>query len=126
LDWRHLGGTIICAIQFCKAWTAFFVSEVMFQMTNDPLGAWDELSHFSVFLHLELKCLNCSLDRRHLGGAIISTIQFYKAWTAFIASEVMFQMTNDPLGAWDELSHAFRCFSTANSNISTDLWIEAI
>ena len=81
---------------------------------------------FSVFLHLELKHLNCSLDRSHLGGTIISAIQFYKAWTAFIALEVMFQMTNDPLGAWDDLSHAFLRFSTANSNISTALWINNI
>ena len=81
---------------------------------------------FSVFFHCKLKHLNCSLDRSHLGGTIISAIQFYKAWTTFIALEVMFQMTNDPLSAWEKLSHAFRCFSTANSKISTALWIEAI
>ena len=81
---------------------------------------------FSVFFHCKLKRLNWSLDWRHLGGTIISAIQFCKAWTAFIASEVMFQVTNEPLGAWDELIHAFLCFSTLNSNVSTALWIEAI
>jgi hypothetical protein len=81
---------------------------------------------FSVFFHCKLKDLNWSLDRRHLGGTIISAIRFYKAWTSFIALEFMFHLTNEPLGAWDELSHAFRCFSTASSKISTDLWIDAI
>jgi hypothetical protein len=48
----------------------------------------------------ELEHLKFSLDQQHPGGsAIISAIQFYKAWTAFIALEAMFQMTNDPLGA---------------------------
>jgi hypothetical protein len=41
-----------------------------------------------VFLHSKLKHLNCPLDLHHLVGAIISAMQFYKAWTAFIASEV--------------------------------------
>jgi hypothetical protein len=52
-----------------------------------------------VFFHLELERLNCSLDQRHLGGTIVSAIQLHKAWTAFVALEVMFQMTNEPLGA---------------------------
>jgi hypothetical protein len=47
----------------------------------------------------ELEHLKFSLDQQHPGSAIISAIQCYEAWTAFTASEVMFQMTNEPLGA---------------------------
>jgi hypothetical protein len=43
--------------------------------------------------------LQTQMSQRHLGGTIISAIQFDKAWTSFIAFEVMFQTTNDPLGA---------------------------
>jgi hypothetical protein len=36
----------------------------------------------------ELESLNCSLDQRHPGGAIISAIELCKAWLALIASAV--------------------------------------
>jgi hypothetical protein len=36
----------------------------------------------------ELEHLNCSLDQRHLGGAIVAMIQFNKAWTALNALEL--------------------------------------
>jgi hypothetical protein len=36
----------------------------------------------------EFKHLKFSLDQRHLGGAIISAIQFSKAWKALIAFKV--------------------------------------
>jgi hypothetical protein len=36
----------------------------------------------------ELERLNCSLDPRHPGGAIISAIELFKAWIALISSAV--------------------------------------
>jgi hypothetical protein len=33
----------------------------------------------SVFLHYKLEYLDCPLELQHVGGTIISAIQFYKA-----------------------------------------------
>jgi hypothetical protein len=46
------------------------------------------LATFSVFRHCELEHLDCPLELQHVGGTIISAIQFYKAWTVLIALEV--------------------------------------
>jgi hypothetical protein len=42
------------------------------------------LATFSVFLHYKLEYLDCPLELRHVGGTIISAIQFYKAWIVLI------------------------------------------
>jgi hypothetical protein len=42
------------------------------------------LATLLVFLHYKLKHLDCPLEPRHVGGTIISAIQFYKAWIALI------------------------------------------
>jgi hypothetical protein len=46
------------------------------------------LATFLVFPHCKLEHLDCPLELQHVGGTIISAIQFYKAWTVLIALKV--------------------------------------
>jgi hypothetical protein len=55
----------------------------MLQTTNELFGTTS--AALLVLLHCKLEHLNCPWDPRRLAGTIISTIQFYKAWTALIA-----------------------------------------
>jgi hypothetical protein len=51
---------------------------------------------FDLLVHkmpCELEHLKFSLDQRHPGGAIISAIQFYKAWTTLIT--LKFDVSHD-------------------------------
>jgi hypothetical protein len=44
------------------------------------------LATFSVFLHYKFEHLDCPLELRHVGGTVVSAIQFYKAWIVLITS----------------------------------------
>jgi hypothetical protein len=41
---------------------------------------------FSVFRNCELEHLDCPLELQHVGGTIISAIQFCAAWKALITA----------------------------------------
>jgi hypothetical protein len=83
-DLRHLVGAIISMIQFYKAWTALITPQV--DVSEHKSAAARCLRRARLrFRHCELKPLDCPWDLHHLAGTIISTIQFYKAWTALIA-----------------------------------------
>ena len=46
------------------------------------------LAMFLVFRNCELEHLDCPLELQHVGGTIISAIQFYKAWIVLVTLEV--------------------------------------
>jgi hypothetical protein len=46
------------------------------------------LATFSVFRHYKLEHLDWPLELDHVGGTIISAIQFYAAWKVLITAQV--------------------------------------
>jgi hypothetical protein len=86
LELRHLGGAIISAIQFYKAWTSLIALQL--DVSDYKRAAPCLSSTVLVFLHYKLEYLDCPLEPQHAGGTIISAIQFFKAWIVLIALEV--------------------------------------
>jgi hypothetical protein len=120
LELRHVGGTIISAIQFYEAWRVLIALED--DISDYEWAASCLSSTFLVFLHCKLECLDCPLEPQHAGGTIISAIQFYQAWTVLIAFEVDISDYKWAASCLRKASLGFRCFAIINSNIWTALW----